>query len=512
MRARGLILVALTLGCAEEAAVDAFDDVEDLDAIEWIDATEKPEDLAPALDTGPVTDTAPVPDNPAVMDAAAVTDAAPVMDARPVVDAAPPRDVGVDAGTRADVPVDPGYPFPTPIRHIVVLVRENRTFDHLYQGFPGAETRSWALRSDGVHYTLRRAPDGDLPGDIRHNHNGAVMAYHGGRMDGFDRNAQMYSDTGNRNGPFLHYTEAQIPNYWRYARRFTLCDHFFSTNLAGSSPGHFTFWTAQSPLINNPECPGTSCDDGSGCFARGATVDVINQDTCAARTRPVAPCFDVPSIVDAFPGALTWRVYANPSARGFVSSPLAMVRGPTRDRAAFAAHTGRQSDLVADLRAGRQANLIIAHVGGAAGEHPPAGLCRGENFAVEVVNAVMQGPHWRDTAVLLTYDDWGGFYDHVAPPQERCSSGDHVRLGFRLPMVVVSPYARRGADLAHPYVFHGVADQASVPRLIEDLLRLPRLHARDAHARDARAGSLIGAFDFAHPDFAPMVLTPRACP
>ncbi len=175
------------------------------------------------------------------------------------------------------------------------------------------------------------------------------------------------------------------------------------------------------------------------------------------------------------------------------------------------AHVGNQDDLVADLRAGRQPNLLMAHILGVEGEHPPFGLCRGENYAVNVINAIMQGPYWRDTAILLTYDDWGGLYDHVPPPQERCANGDHVRLGFRLPMVVISPFSRRGVDLAHPYVFHEVTDQASVPRLIEDLFRLPRMSARDRNARDSRAGNLLRAFDFGNPDYTPLVLTPRRC-
>lgn len=505
------MLMPLLLQACDDSAPAAEEDAGDDDAIEWIDAQVK--DESEATDAADEA-TAPM-DAPAPMDVPATMDVPRPMDA--AVDAPRPTDVALDAGARVDVRPDVtdagGDPrFPTPIHHLVVLIRENRTFDSMFSGFPGAESATTGLRSDGSRVALRRAPDGDLPGDIRHNHDGATMAFHGGRMNWFDRNAQLHSDTHNPLGPFLHYAESQIPNYWQYARRYVLCDHFFTTTLTGSSPGHFAFWTAQVPIINNPDCPGTSCDRGSGCFASGSTVEVINQDTCAVAARPAAPCFDVPTVVDAFPAALSWRVYASANAAGVVSSPLAMARGITRDRAAFERHASSQATLLSDLRAGRQANLIVAHVGGAAGEHPPAGLCAGEGFATQVVNAVMAGPHWRDTAVLLTYDDWGGFYDHVAPPQERCANGDHVHLGFRVPLIVVSPYTRRSADPARPFVFHGVAEQASVPRLIEDVFGLPRLSARDRHARDSRAGSLTGVFDFAHPDFTPMPLTPRRCP
>lgn len=522
------LLCLAAMSCAETAGdevdADPPEDIPDLEVIEWLDTGDwKKDDVADASqddaskDDAADDDVADAPNDVSLMTRDAPIDAPRdvSMDvARDVVMDVPrdvPRDVVTDAPR--DVPTDTGgFSFPTPIRHVIVLVRENRTFDHMFSGFPGAETTTFGVRSDGSHVTLRVAPNGDLAGDIRHSHNGALMAFAGGGMNGFDRNAMLHSDTGNPLGAFIHYTEAQIPAYWQYARRYVLCDHFFSTTLTQSSPGHFAFWTAQTPFINNPECTGASCARGGGCLSTGSTVTAINQDTCAQRATPVAACFDVPTVVDRFPAMLNWRVYASANDHGIVSSPLALARGITRDRAEFLSHTAPTSDLLGDLAAGRQPNLVVAHVGGAAGEHPPHGLCAGESYAVQIVNAVMRGPHWRDTAILLTYDDWGGFYDHVRPPQERCANGDHVHLGFRLPLIVISPYTRRSNDPAHPWVFHGVTEQSSVPRMIEDIFRLPRMSARDAHARDGRAGSLMGVFDFAHPDFSTMVLTPRRCP
>lgn len=501
-----LACALLTTHCANSSYVEdgGEDDVADMEDLEYIDGANWEDDAE--LDP---TD---------AMDALASDDA---RGAAPHDGAASDGDARSDGSTdaRSDAATDassdagpPGFAFPTPIQHVIVLVRENRTFDNLFTGFPNAETTTFGLRHDNSHVTLRRAPDGDLPGDIRHNHAGAINAFRGGAMNGFDLNAQNHSDTHNPLGPFVHYAESQIPNYWRYARNYVLCDHFYSTTLTQSSPGHFTFWTAQVPIIDNPDCPGAACAQGSGCFARGSTVTAINQDTCAIRSTPVAPCFDVPTVVDHFPASLSWKVYASPSSGGVVSSPLAMARGITRNRTAFLSHTEPTSHLIGDLEAGRQPNLIVVHVGGAEGEHPPHGLCAGENFAVRVINAVMRGPHWRTSAVLLTYDDWGGFYDHVRPPQERCSNGDHMHMGFRLPMIIVSPYTRRASSPSNPVVFHGTTEQSSVPRLIEDVFRLPRMSASDPHARDGRAGSLRGAFDFAHPNFAPMILSTRTCP
>ena len=115
----------------------------------------------------------------------------------------------------------------------------------------------------------------------------------------------------------------------------------------------------------------------------------------------------------------------------------------------------------------------------------------------------MAGPHWNETAVVITWDDWGGFYDHVLPRAEACPNGELFNKGFRVPALVISPYAREG------FVLHDELEQASLVRLAEELFALPFLTARDPHARDERAGSLLAAFDFDKPARAPLPLTPR---
>ncbi len=405
----------------------------------------------------------------------------------------------------------PAFRFPTPIEHVVVIVKENHTFDSMFMNFPGAASVSTALRANGRRVRRPRAPDGALPSDIAHSHHAAVLALHNGAMDRFDVNSERSTRTHDPLLAFAYYAERQIPNYWQYARNFVLCDHFFSALLGPSNPGHFALWTAQTPQVGNPDCTGSGCDEGGGCFSPSrATIDTINPNSCAIR-HGARPCFDVPTVVDHLPSGLSWRVYSHPNARGVFSPPIDEARSVTRSRAAFNRHNGDIAALVADIRAGRLANVTYAHVGGAWGEHPPRAMCPGENFTVMVVNALMQSPFWQSTAVVFTYDDWGGFYDHVRPSMESCGNGDHAHLGFRLPLIVISPYSRRSHDPARPYVFHGRTEQASVPRLIEDLFDLPRMSAEDRNARDGRAGSLMGVFDFSHPDFNPLILPTRDC-
>lgn len=541
-----LALVALSpIGCADESASVEIPDVPDeieKDAGSRPDDDDVPDVLVPFDDdvtddvddaSDDASDDAPSPEDVALdapradvaMDTPrtdALTDAprvdvsmdAPRMDAVADVTRA---DAAADV-QRADVPADRptdagGFNFPTPIRHVIVIVKENHTLDSMFTGLPGANTTTTARRSSGPAWTRTRLPSGVLPSDVGHSHHSAVVAYANGAMNGFDTNSEATSTNHSPTLALRYYAESQIPNYWQYARRFVLCDRFFSAVLANSTPGHFALWTAQTPMISNPDCPGADCDSGPGCYAeRGTTIATLNQTTCAISTGSARPCFDVPSVIDHLPPSLSWRAYAHADAAGDVYSPISLVRSATRSRAYFDAHVANQTALVADLRAGRQANITYVHVGGGASEHPPADICPGENFTVNVINAAMEGPNWRDTAILFTYDDWGGFYDHVAPPQSACRNGDHVSLGFRLPLIIISPYTRRSTDPAHPFVFHGTSEQASVPKLIEDLFRLPRMSVTDRHARDTVAGSLMGAFDFTHPDFTPVILRTRTCP
>jgi phospholipase C len=140
-------------------------------------------------------------------------------------------------------------------------------------------------------------------------------------------------------------------------------------------------------------------------------------------------------------------------------------------------------------------------------EHPPFNICSGENWTVARINAVMQSPLWNRTAILFTYDDFGGWYDHVAPPRQTgCDPTQPYGLGFRLPALFISPYAKQG------YVMKGVAHQASLAKFIETIFGLPSLSTLDPAAQDGPdTNDLLDAFDFTGPPRAPTPLPLRSC-
>jgi phospholipase C len=148
---------------------------------------------------------------------------------------------------------------------------------------------------------------------------------------------------------------------------------------------------------------------------------------------------------------------------------------------------------------------MIAHIdGGEFSEHPPESPCKGERFTTEVINAAMKLPEWKHMAIIVTGTTGGGFYDHVLPPVHRSENGASYGRGFRLPLIIISPYAKKH------FVLKTQTEQASVPKLVEELWGMKFMSTRNAHARDGRAGSLMGAFDFSQAPRAPMLLPTRS--
>jgi phospholipase C len=377
------------------------------------------------------------------------------------------------------------------IQHVVFIIKENRTFDHYFGTFPGAQGAFHATISTGQVIPLWRAPD-SMPHDLDHSQEGAVNAVDGGAMDRFD-----LIDNGNVNGEFLSYsqmTQADIPNYFAYAQKFVLADQMFSSAATNSYPNHLYTIAAQDtgaigiPTLYKNFVPVWGCDSPANTIVavmdlQGAISDVF-------------PCFDSPTLADTLDNAsLSWKYYA-PSfgEQGYVFSAYDSINH-IRNSALWATNVVPISQFVTDALSG---NLPAVSwlVAGKENEHPVAGTCVGENWTVEQINAVMQGPEWGSTAIFLTWDDFGGFYDHIPPPQV-----DQFGLGPRVPLLIISPYAKPA------YISHTTYEFSSILKFIEEDFGLPSVGKRDAQAND-----LTDSFDFTQSPLPPLVLATRACP
>jgi phospholipase C len=420
---------------------------------------------------------------------------------------------------------------PIPIKHVVVIVKENHTFDNYFGSFPGAEGTMNAAgqnicpTASGAVGPCAEAPD--APGhDLCHAHSCSLADWNGGQMNGWSSAGG--SDTGDGLA-YAQYGEADIPNYWQYARHFVLGDHFFANVHGPSFPGHLFTVAAQAgwatdnppndlpfkvvlswpPKIYGPH-PYWGCDEWPG-----DTVPIL-----AGGTTPknVTPCFKIPAIPDVLPAGVDWKFYGT-NWDGLFSEVWSLFDAVSgiRNVPSRWSNVVLASQLTTDLQ-----NHALPAVSWLVDqdqddEHPDAaipglniplgGVCSGENWTVGFINQIMQSEYWQDTAILFTMDDFGGWYDHVPPPRQYGGDDQHpYGLGMRLPLLIISPYARPG------FIFSEKAEQASIARFIERLMgSAGTLHDLDPAAQDAQANDLLDAFDFNQTPLPPLVLPQRLC-
>jgi phospholipase C len=391
---------------------------------------------------------------------------------------------------------------PMPIKHVVVVVKENHTFDNYFGTFPGAEGTTQCTTSSGS-ITCPHAPD-KTPRDLCHTHSCALADWNDGGVNGWD-NTTGTSVNGD-NLAYAQYLQADIPNYWSYAKTFTLADHFFANVLGPSFPGHLMVLAAQAGwATDNPNTqilhPYWGCDQDPTTL-----VSTLQGGTCTAAT--VFPCFTIPSVPDILPPGIDWKFYGtNFYVLSEIWSMFDAVSG-IRNGPGWS-NVVNASTFDSDVAAGTLPAVTWLVDQDLDDEHPNVGsVCAGENWTVGHINALMQSPLWSSTAILFTMDDFGGWYDHVAPPRQYgCNAQQPYGLGFRLPLIVISPYAKPG------YIMKDVSEQASIPRFIEKVFgATTTLTDMDPAAQDKQANDLMGAFDFAQTPLPPLMLTQRTCP
>jgi phospholipase C len=395
------------------------------------------------------------------------------------------------------------------IKHVVFIVKENRTFDHMFGRFPGADGVTSGYTCDGKRVPLRHAGLTTYGAD--HSFAAGIVAVNGGLMNCFDtlRDGQPLR-------AYVQYEKKDIPNYWRYAQNFALSDRFFSSVYGPTGIEHMWVIAAQSDRFVDHERPGQFGEGESREFCEDdkekawsfrdltpSEVDDAYRLEEDAAVRDLVrkyweerwPCTDVTTLPDLLTDAkVSWKYYDGGNPYVQVMRMVKHIRygdgwsnvvpGDEFDRDALAGDLPSVSWVIppylqSDHPAGREAYSI----------------CNGENWTVETINSIMKGPNWDSTAIVLTWDDFGGFYDHVPPPHV-----DLYGLGPRVPALVISPWAKPGFIDSKTYEF------SSVLKTIENLFDLPTLASRDA-----RASNMLASFDFGQKPNPPLILKTRNC-
>jgi phospholipase C len=370
-----------------------------------------------------------------------------------------------------------------PIDHVIVLMQENRSFDHYLGHLRGhgqddvdvPDENASNLDASGRMVPWHHAPEACFD-DPNHSWSGSHAAWNGGRNDGFvvvsanPNDSEGNDPTGAR--AMGYYDDTDLPFYYQLASTFATSDRYFSDVLGPTLPNRMYLYA-------------------------GTSFGVVSGDVDTAFHRTIFRAMNEAGV--------SWKVYQSDVAAGFsMASFLVDSVG----------HVARLDDFAEDAKAGRLPMVsfvdptFLTMGATSTDEGPPSDLQVGQSFVYRQVNALMASPSWASSAMFVLYDEAGGLYDHVSPPAaclpgatppaQEAGLGGFDRFGFRVPVFVVSPFAK-----PH-YVSHVVHSHASVLRFIEATFGLPALTGRDANA-----AAMLDMFDFGNPSFlTPPSLTP----
>ena len=359
----------------------------------------------------------------------------------------------------------------TPIQHVVVLMQENHTFDNYFGTYPGADgiPAGICMPRDPANPSAGCVTSYHLPShrtiDLSHGTDVAGIALNGGKLDGF-----VYAQN-KRNLPgetaMGYYDGSDLPFYWNLASSSVLADRFFSSDAGGSKENHLYWVAAQSGGGSVPEA--------------GYTFDTIFDRLQAAGV-------DWKFYVQNYDPTITFRnLTGAPQDSQTVWVPL-LNFARYLDDPMLSKRIVDVSQYHADLAAGTLPAVAFIAPSGAS-EHPPGDVSIGQVYGTSLITALMQSSSWPSSLFVLTWDDWGGWYDHVLPPQV-----DANGYGMRVPALFVSPYAPPGRIDSTTYDF------TSILRFIEDNWELQPMTARDA-----AANSVGTALDFSGPPRQPIL-------
>ena len=386
------------------------------------------------------------------------------------------------------------------IQHVIVIMQENRSFDSYFGTYPGADG---IPMQNGVPTVCVADPDGgpcvrpyhdtnDRNMGGPHFANTAVADLNGGKMDGFIETTESYNQTETTDVMGYH-NASEIPLYWSYANNYVLQDHMFAPAASWSLPSHLFMvseWSAKCSSATNPmSCVNQlALPDLEGSYAWTDMTYLLHKASVSWRyyvATGTQPDCDDPS------GMSCQNQYSANTPD--IWNPLPEFTTVQADGEVGNVQT--LDNYYTAAKTGQLPAVTWINPNGRVSEHPPSLVSVGQQYVKSLVDAAMQGPEWNSTAIFLTWDDWGGFYDHVVPPKV-----DRNGYGFRVPGIVISPWAKHG------YIDHQVLSFDAFNKFIEDdFLASQRLDPSNDGRPDPRPsvrenapalGDLVNDFNF----------------
>ena len=379
------------------------------------------------------------------------------------------------------------------IQHVVLLIQENRSFDNMFNGYPGANTQNYGMMVPSPSCLSTPVP-GTTPVavplqpinlettyDLSHDRDNWVANYDNGNMDGFNRNCP----SSPQPSPYPQYAyvpQAETQPYWSMAAQYVLADNMFQSNIDGSFVAHQYLIASQANReVDYP-------NGAWGCSQSGVTVHQLkgnpNLKHLLSHKPPVLVCQDYKTLADELAlKNLTWSIYSVQGPPKFGETIASDWNGfqainHIYNSSTYASHyVENPAQIISDVGSGTLANMtwVTPTVGNS--DHPGFGGFGGPAWITSVVNAIGESQFWDSTVIFVVWDDWGGLYDHVAPPQV-----DFDGLGFRVPLMIISAYSPQGV-IAHQQLEFG-----SILRYVENNWGLKPLAPSDRRATPVDKG------------------------
>ena len=376
-----------------------------------------------------------------------------------------------------------GAPWVGKIKHVIIIYQENRTPDNLFNGLPGADTRTWGLDHNGKRVNLIPISE-TAPYDLSHKHSAFLTEYANGKLNGWDleQTTSCKGPKGSCPPPAMRaygiVPRSESKPYWDMAQQWTFGDRMFQTNEGPSFPSHQYIISGTSTILTgsslraaeNPFNPNGNWT--GGCDApKGSLVFLI--DPAGRENRSMYPCFERLTLMDLLDAKhLAWHYYQYSYKPNLWAAPdsIKHIHEEPHYKTEVAVPSSRVvSDVLnGDLEA---VSWVTPDVDDS--DHAAVTNGSGPSWVSSIVNAVGTSRYWNDTAIILTWDDWGGWYDHVKPPVY-----NSYELGFRVPLLVISPYAK------HAYVSHKQHEFGSILKFIEETFNLGSLGTTDVRSDD----------------------------
>jgi phospholipase C len=386
---------------------------------------------------------------------------------------------------------------------VVVIIQENRTLENFFAGYPGADApmsgcaiadggnrfrSSSGCPRDDVAVPLQKDTFENNPGLLPHDWGSSLIDWNHGKMDGFFKAAP-------RSGQYAAYAyiaRSQTRPYWTMAQRYVLADEMFPTEFGGSFTGHLTLVAGTDDIalplkaeVDFPTAGPYDCDSPHGTKSSYVLADPYRR----VRYDGPFPCFNqFNTLAQVLDGAqVSWKFYAFQVLDAGIWEPFEAIKYVRYGRDWSTNIVAPQTKILSDAKHGRLPSVSWVTPTQADSDHPVAHSDRGPSWVAAVVNAIGTSKYWPTSAIVVVWDDWGGFYDNAAPPQL-----DYRGLGIRVPCLIISPYAKRG------YVSHVQYEYGSILRFIEEVQGLPAgsIGPPSLGYTDARATGLDDAFDF----------------